>query len=144
MQRLSLHFRGIEVPALGSPRDKIFRDYLGWEARKEAKKHELLMLLAMASPNIANENRRTWNTGVKKSFEAYVSLLWGAEPNETSEEDDKMVEFYEEVVKKSTVVMTKTKEGLVATGVPGVVPNKTPASQNHIAPRPPTDKRVKT
>jgi len=97
----------------------VFRDYLIWEARVEAKKHELMMLIALGSANIDNNGqRREWNSSVKKSFTSYVSLLWGSEPKDISQEDEQLMEFYEDVIKKSKVTVRKTDQGLVATGVP--------------------------
>ena len=119
MQRLSLHFRGIQVPALGSPRDVIFRDYLIFEAKKEAKKHEMMMMIAMASANIPQQAKAEWFTTVKKTYEAYVSYSWGIEPKAIKDEDQNLLDYYEKVIKKSKVKLVNTEEGLVATGVPG-------------------------
>lgn len=115
-----MHFRGLEVPTLGSPRDKIFRDYLAWEARVEAKKHEMLMYLVIGSSRVPAEKEREWGVAIKKSFESYASLLWGMEPKEVTEEEQEMLEYYEEVLKKSKVHIKLGHDGkLVATGVPG-------------------------
>ena len=121
IQRLSLFFRGIEVPALGSPRDKTFRAFLMHEARVEVKKHEMAYLMALTSPEMRDvEFARTWAKQVRNTFNGYVSLLQGEEPEELTEEEGLMLDYYEKVIKKTRVEVTKKEDGkLVATGILG-------------------------
>lgn len=112
--------RGIEVPPLGSPRDRVFRDYLDYEARLEAKKHEMFAMATTSSRSHDNANdARKWSTAVKSVFNSFVSLLFGMEPDEKSQEEQELIEFYERVVKPSKVIITKDRKGkLTATGIP--------------------------
>lgn len=109
---MQLYFRGIEVPALGSPRDLIFRAYLSHENRIQAKQQELLLLIALATPTLADSNsKRTWNTETTKIFNAYTSLLWGMEPKEVNEEDKKWAEYYAETIQQTKIVAKKGEKG---------------------------------
>jgi hypothetical protein len=109
---MKLHMRGIQVPALGSPRDRVYRDYLIHEQRLEAKKQELASYIALGSiPEGAN--KREWATNIKRSFTSYVSLIWGVEPEDYSEDDRKMMDYYSKIVKKSKLLVRQRPDGQV-------------------------------
>ena len=111
--------RGIEVPALGSPRDIVFRAYLDHETRLEAMKQKLVLLQTVGiSAGFENPNRkREWITAATKHFNDYVSLKFGVEPKDIDETEKQMQEFYEKVVKPSTIKVRKDpKKGLIAEG----------------------------
>jgi hypothetical protein len=113
---MKLHMRGIKVPALGSPRDRVYRDYLVNEQRLEAKKQELSLYIAIGSMPEGTD-RREWISRTKKSFDAYVSLMWGIEPQDYSDEERKLMNYYTKIVKKSKLlVRAKNGEELEATG----------------------------
>lgn len=120
MQRMKLHFRGIQVPALGSPRDIVYRDYLIHEAKLEAKKHELLLLTTIASPFITEDNqRRAWDKESKRVFDEYVALLLGQETIPVNKEEQILQDFYAKVVKKTAPKLSRGKDGkLTVTGLP--------------------------
>lgn len=86
------------------------------------------MLIAMGSANIRDEKRSEWVTGVRKSYSKLISLLCGIEPKEISDEDQVLLNFYEQVVKPSKVKLGRSADGrAVAVGVPGadqVAPSK--------------------
>lgn len=102
--------KGMQVPALGSPRDRVYRDYLVHEQRLEAKRQELSLYIAIGSmPEGAD--RREWIGKTKKSFDSYISLMWGVEPQEHSEEEKKLMEYYTKIVKKSTLLIRLKENG---------------------------------
>jgi hypothetical protein len=107
---MKLHMRGIEVPALGSPRDRVYRDYLVHEQRLEAKRQELSLYTAIGSmPEGAD--RREWIGKTKKSFDSYISLMWGVEPQEHSVEEKKLMDYYSKIVKKSKLLIRLKENG---------------------------------
>lgn len=107
---MKLHMRGIKVPPLGSPRDRMYRAYLIHEQRTEAKKHELGLFMAIGLAP-AHGDRREWVGAAKRSFDAYAALLWGQEPQEHSVEEQKLIDYYTNVVKKSTLLARVNKDG---------------------------------
>lgn len=120
MQRMKLHFRGIQVPALGSPRDVVYRDYLLHETRIEAKKHELLLLTTLASPFLTEDSqRREWDKESKRVFNEYIALMLGQEVVPVNREEAILQEYYAKVVKPTKPILTKGKDGkLNVTGIP--------------------------
>jgi hypothetical protein len=135
---MKLHFRGIKVPALGSPRDIVYRNYLSHEAKVEAKKHQLFLLITMASADFVDDSsKRTWDKQAKTVFEEYVMFLYGQQEIPEDKEETKLQQFYAEVIKDSKPVLSKDKDGkLVVTNLPnlfnpapekaGKVKNKSP------------------
>jgi hypothetical protein len=78
----------------------------------EAKRQELDLFIAIGvKPEGAD--RRDWLASTKRSFDSYVSLLWGVEPEEHSKEEKKLLDYYTNVVKKSTVLARKTNDGKI-------------------------------
>jgi hypothetical protein len=110
----------MEVPALGSPRDLIYRDFMMYESKLDAKKHELNLLIALASPFITETTqRRAWDTETKRVFNEYVSLMLGQEVVPVADEVKFMQEYYAKVVKPSAPTLTRGKDGkLAVTGLP--------------------------
>lgn len=109
---MTLHFRGLEVPALGSPRDKIYRQFLLHEAKVEAKKHELALMIAMGTPVISDSaQRRTWDQTAKDTFDTYVMMLLGYEGKPENLQEQRMLQFYERVIKKSSPILRRDKSG---------------------------------
>lgn len=117
---MKLHFRGIQVPALGSPRDIVYRQYLGFEAKVEAKKHKLALLTAIATPTFSEDSgRRAWEKQAKTTFDEYIMLMLGKEELPEDKEETKMQKFYDEVIKNSSPKLSKDSEGkLIATDLP--------------------------
>lgn len=103
---MKLHFRGIEVPALGSPRDIVYRNYLIHENRLEAKKHQMLLLITMGSALISESGARSeWDRQAKAAFEDYVLLMFGEEVSPRAKEEADLLKFYEEKIKESKPVI---------------------------------------
>lgn len=125
---MGLHFRGIEVPPLGSSRDIVFRKYLMREAKVEAKKQLLPLLTAIGSPSITDPAMRSqWDRQAKKIFDDYVALLCGEEISESDREEKELIEFYETHIKKSKPVLSgnsKSKGPLVLSNIPDVYLNE--------------------
>lgn len=76
----------------------------------EAKKHELGLFMAIGLAPMHGD-KREWVAAAKRSFDAYAALLWGQEPQEYSDDEKKMLDYYSNFVKKSTVVIRKGKDG---------------------------------
>ena len=109
---MKLHFRGIEVPALGSPRDIVYRNYLIYEAKLEAKKHQMLFLIGIGTPTFTDSSEgRKWDKQTKRVFDEYVTLLLGQEVVPVNSEEERMKEFYEKVISKSKPKLFKDREG---------------------------------
>lgn len=109
---MGIHFRGLEVPPLGSTRDKIYRQYLMHEIRVEAKKRELELLITMATPSFSDANaKRAWDVQAKKAFNQYVLLMTGSEYNEKDNDEKAMLDYYENVIKTSKPVLKQIGKG---------------------------------
>lgn len=117
---MQLHFRGIQVPALGSPRDIVYRNYLIHETKLEAKKHQLSLMTALGSANINSESRSEWNRQATQVFDEYVSLMFGEEITPARKEETEMLRYYEEKIKKSKPIMMgdSSKGNLTVTNLP--------------------------
>lgn len=98
---MNLHFRGIQVPALGSLRDIMYRRYLTYEAKTEAKKQQLNLLHAIGGIIIDPDKRSRWERQVKTTYEEYVSLLFGVEIQNINSEEETLKNFYKRVIKPS-------------------------------------------
>ena len=120
---MKLHFRGIQVPALGSPRDVVYRDFLLYEAKLEAKKHQMLLLLTIGAPSIEGESSRSqWNSQAKNVFDEYISLMFGEETTSKRKEEAEMLKYYMEKIKNSAPVIagssTNQGNGLSVSNLP--------------------------
>lgn len=117
---MKLHFRGLQVPALGSPRDLIFRAYLDHESKLEAKKHQLDLMIAIGTPTIVDAaQRRAWDQQAKEVFEDYVMLSFGHETKPKDNREEVLQEYYQKVIKPSAPRLYKDKSGkLMATNLP--------------------------
>lgn len=115
-----MHFRGLQVPALGSPRDIVYRNYLVHEAKLEAKKNELLLLIALGTPTMLDDaGRRSWDTQVKEVFSGLVALLLGHETAPKNNDVEIIKNFYDKVVKHTSPVLSKSADGkLTVKGIP--------------------------
>lgn len=112
----------MEVPALGSPRDKIFRQYMLHEAGVEAKKHQMLLMLTIGSRSFSDpSSARSWQENCRRLFSQYANMLIGIEVSEEDLQEEQMLEFYEQMVKQSKPVIHRSKDGkLSVTGVDNV------------------------
>lgn len=101
MHRFKLHLRGVKVPKLGSLQDRVYREIVMHENQLEAKKMQFLMLLTVTNPAIGDDSkRREWTGSVQAIWKEYVGLLMNVEIPAVSAEDEKMMQYYSEVVKK--------------------------------------------
>lgn len=122
----------MQVPALGSPRDIIFRGYLDHEAKIEIKKHKLTLLMTLGTPFITEEaSKKLWDDKAREIFSEYVSSIYGQEFLLKEEEDlealsqkekeEGLRKFYDEVVKNTQPKLSRDGQGsLHVTGVPKV------------------------
>lgn len=78
-----------------------------------------MLLLTMGSPMITDASaRRTWNEQSQKAYSQYINLLMGIEVPEEDPEEQRMKDFYENVVKTAQPTLHKDGQGkLFVTGV---------------------------
>ena len=109
---MEIFFQGLEVPSLGSPRDIVFRSYLSHKAKISAKKTQLDLMIAVASPTFTDTSKqRSWSEEAKGVFEDYVTLLFGYQTKPRNLEEQKMLSFYTDVVKKSAPILSRGSDG---------------------------------
>jgi hypothetical protein len=123
LQRMQLHFRGIQVPALGSLRDIAYRQYLIHEAKLEAKKHQMMLMLTIGAPMITEDSQRSsWEKQAKTVFEEYVCMMFGEEMVSGNKIETDMLAFYEERIRTSRPIMygNSAKNNLSVTGLPSL------------------------
>ncbi len=116
---MKLHVSGVKVPRLGSVEDRVIRQYLTKEAQKETKKAQLLALIAINSAQTTDQNEASeWLNKVRKIFNVYLGLEYGVEIPEQTEIEVKMSNYYEKVVKKMKLKLSKDGTGqLVVSGL---------------------------
>ncbi len=110
---------GIKVHKLGSPQDRVLRQYLVKENEKEISKTQLMAMLVTNSIPFNNANdAREWNSKVKQVFSTFMSLEYGVELPEFSDKETQMIEQYTKKVKHLKPKLTKDKKGgFVVTGL---------------------------
>lgn len=109
---MKLHLSGVKLPKLGSLKDRVYREYLVKETQLEAKKGEVLMLMALTNPSIDDpKRRREWGSTIRKIWTQYVSLLLNIEIPEKTDKEIEMMEFYQNVVKPSKPKLFRDKTG---------------------------------
>lgn len=97
-----MYLSGIEVPKLGTVRDRVLRQYLTKESELESKKMQFQALIAMMTMPKGGGDR------IKKLWKEYLGLEFGVEIPEHSDKEIAMHEFYSGVVSK-----LKPKIGMV-------------------------------
>lgn len=111
MQRMKLHLSGVKLPKLGTVKDRIYRDYLVKEAQLEAKKTEMVMLMALTNPTIQDPAKhREWASAIKEIWTQYLSLLLNVEMPEHTKKEVEMLEYYQSVMKHSKLKLFKDKK----------------------------------
>lgn len=121
----------MQVPALGSPRDLIFRGYLNHEARVEIKKQKLMLLMTIGTPFIPDqENKNAWDNQAKKIYAEYVDALIGKvtpsqeedlEDRSQKEKEEGLRRFYQEVIQKTSPKLSRDGSGLLhVAGLPKI------------------------
>ena len=111
MQRLRLHLKGVEVPKLGTMRDRVLRAALNEEDRLELKKLEFQMMIAATNPSYPKaEDQREWVDRVKKVWKGLVGLTMHVKIPEHSDEENRMLEYYDKVVSKLRPKIQLTKK----------------------------------
>lgn len=121
----------MQVPALGSPRDIIFRGYLNHEAKVEIKKQKLTLLLAIGTPFITDpDNKKAWDTQAKKIYSDYVDALVGrvsqsaeeeSEEQSQTQREESLRKFYQEVIQNTAPKLSRDGQGVLhVTGLPKI------------------------
>lgn len=106
---------GVDIPRLGSYRDKVLRDFMVNEASRSLKKEQLTLAIALL--NCSNDPARTV---IKNIWKDLVKLELGYYSDDFSVEQDEkeqqMIEEYERM-KAKTVTLTRTRNGLTVSGL---------------------------
>lgn len=102
---------GVDVPRLGSVKDKILRKYLLKRIEKDLVLHKLVANIAMATGD-----SKDWVRMVTNTWNKYVTLAYFMEGEEESKEVDMKKEY--EYWRKLKPKMKSTKEGLIVSGIP--------------------------
>ena len=118
MQRMDLHLSGIKVPKLGSVQDRVYRQFLDRKTKKEVTKNKLMALLvANVVPFESNEGRDSWSSQVRKVWTMYLGLEYGVEIPESSEDERKLIEYYNTKIKTLKPILKSEKGRLVVEGL---------------------------
>jgi hypothetical protein len=121
---MRLYTSGIEVPRLGSLKDRILRRFQMEESKKEIKKNSLLAFIAVHSPTFEDAGKaKEWSKRISTIWTEYSSLELGLEIIE-NEDDNKEVDSvkamtlaYTEFVKKLSPQLTKENGRVVVKGL---------------------------
>lgn len=112
MYRTRLHLSGIKVPKLGSPQDKIFRQYLIKESERASAKVNLLgLLVANSIPFNDAAASQEWESKVKRIWNNYLALEYGLELPPDKEKELEMQEFYLKKVKALKPKLSRDTDG---------------------------------
>jgi hypothetical protein len=116
---MKLYTSGVKLPKLGSPQDRVLRNYLLKESQKEVAKTQLLaMMVANVVQFSDNGAARDWNDRVKKIWNGYLGLEYGLEIPEHTDQEVKMIEHYSKKVKHLKPKLTKGDKGqFIVTGL---------------------------
>lgn len=97
---MKLYTSGIKVHKLGSPQDRVIRQYLVKVSEKEIAKTQLMAMLVSNSISFATESSaREWTDRVRKVFTNIMGLEYGIEVPEFSDVESKMIKEYQTKVK---------------------------------------------
>lgn len=127
---MQMLFRGLQVPALGSPRDIIYRKYLTHETQVEIRKSELQVLIALSNPSFSEDSSRiAWGARVSEIFDKYIHSALGVpyvekeqKPSHTwDSKKDELINFYTTVVKPSKPIITKERGQLTVKNLPAEI-----------------------
>lgn len=109
---MKLYTSGVKMHKLGSPQDRVIRQYLVKESDKEIAKTQLMAMLVSNSIPFANESAsREWADRVKKVFSSYMGLEYGIEIPEFSNKETEMIEHYQKKVKHLKPKLHRDKKG---------------------------------
>lgn len=111
---------GIEVPKLGTVRDRVLRQYLTKESELESKKMQFQALIAMMSMPQSGGDR------IKKLWKDYLGLEFGVEIPEHSDKEVQMYEYYAGVVSKLKPQIGMVDGKLRVYGMDALQPNGPP------------------
>lgn len=110
MQRMELHLKGIKLPRLGSPQDRVYRKYLDKQTELQVTKDRLAMLSTLTNPQISNQNQwSTWKKDIQDIWRQYLGLSFHVDVPSQEDEDKKLTEFYEKVVKPAQIKMHRDR-----------------------------------
>jgi hypothetical protein len=121
---MKLYVSGVKVPPLFSLQDRVIREYFTRQEQLESKKQEMMMLLALTSPNIQDPAKgREWSELVKNSWTQYLGALFNVKVDEMSDKEKEMREYYEAYMKNSKITLhvDKKKKSLSVSGIEALI-----------------------
>lgn len=105
---------GVEVPSLGSYKDRVLRKFMDQEARRRLKSEQLTYAIALS--NCTNEEGRKLLSGIWKEL---VQLEFGIETEvkeQTESLTDRWLKEYE-LMKSSEVKLVRKQGSLIVEGL---------------------------
>ena len=106
---------GVEVPRLGSYRDKVLRGFMEYEVQRSLKREQLN--LAMALMSCSNDDSREL---VKDIWTQLLELEFGIKTpvdKGRSDKDAQMIAEYERMKQKNVILSYSNKGGLTVSGL---------------------------
>lgn len=99
---MELYVSGVEVPKLGSLKDRMLRQYLARKANKEIALNKMLAQIASASGGPGND---AWHKSISSTFNNYVNMELYLEGEIEKREDSMMQDFeYWKTVKPVAII----------------------------------------
>src|SRR5437763_14744037 len=97
---MKLYTSGVKLPKLGSPQDRVIRNYLLKETQKEVAKTQLLAMLVTNSIQFKDASSASdWHDKVKRIWNGYLGLEYGIEIPEHTDKEIQMIEHYNKKIK---------------------------------------------
>lgn len=115
----------MELPKLGSLRDRVFREFSVKEARRSVHLANIMALVASTNPRFeaGQESKASeWLTKIKTVFTNYSSAELGIELTQSDTQELEMADAYGRFVKSLRPQLAKDSKhgGLVVTGLDGL------------------------
>lgn len=118
---MRLYVSGVKVPKLGSPADRVIRQFQMKEAKKETLKIQMQAMIAANTPDFDSQSKATeWSSKVKEVWSDYMSIEYGLEIKDKSDANEAMTEAYTKLVKNLKPVLTSDNGALTISGLDSV------------------------
>ena len=111
MQRMELHLQGVKLPRLGSVQDRVDRQFMDKQTQRQVYRDRLGMLATLTSPQISDQNKWSlWKKDISEIWNQYLGLSFHVDIPTEEDQDKKLLEFYEKVVKPASIKMHKDRK----------------------------------